>query len=631
MSKHWTFRPFDSDRARFLENAANIPAVLAQILCTRGMTTAEQVQNFLDPKLSNLPKPQTLPGCTEVAERLLDAIRNKRKITVYGDHDVDGMTGTAILVKAIRFVGESRECANYYIPSQSDNGSGLNDEALNQLVEDGTQVVVTVDCGISAYEEAKTAQSLGIELLITDHHTPGPELPDARELTLPQIVRWRGKLESCNSPKVLEYLQNHKNEEAPPDPPVGYSFIGISGAMVAFKVAWALGLLVSGESKVTPQYQTFLLEAMGLATMGTIADLVPLVDENRTLVRYCLEKTFFEHLCLGLRELASITKVNMDKTPSPETIGYHLTPRLNAAGRMGQAMLGVELLLTTDPDRAKELAEYISKLNKSRQELERKIQKEALQQIQTLYSPDDAAFVLASKDSQKDDAGSKNTLKNWHSRIISSVAGRLSEQYYRPVVVISQDGYGLKQATGSARGIPDFNLYDALDACKEYLERFGGHASAAGLGIKDENITGFRHAFIEYCERNISEEMRTGNQTLWIDAEYPFAAFTLQTVQQLEKLAPFGCGNRRPILAATNVYLEESAKKMGNDGQHFSATFLQDGVALRGVAFGHGPWVDEMNQYGYGPFDLVFHVVLNTFKDRTKVELQILDWHLAEK
>lgn len=628
MSKHWKFRSFDPEQVQLLETTAGIPAVLAQIFCAREITNPEQVREFLEPKLTSLRKPETLPGCTEVAQRILDAVREKRKITVYGDSDVDGMTATAILVKAVRLLGDNPDCVNYYIPSRLDDGYGLNDNSLRSLANNGTKVVVTVGCGISACERAKTAKLLGLELLITDHRTPGSELPDADAIANPQLLHWRGKLYSPNDPDVLKFLRTDQNDLSD-NAPKGYAFTGLSGAMVAFKVAWALGSLVSGGSKVTPQYQKFLLEATSLATIGTIADTVPLVDENRTLVRFCLEKSFSEHLGEGLRKLVKIAKLDKKKVATSETILFQLAPRFNAAGRMGQAMLGVELLLTNDSKRVKELAEYINNLNESRQKLERKIQKEAVTQIQNLYSPNDAAFVLASNDSQKDETGSKHALKGWHSGIIGLVAGRLAEQYHRPVVVISQDGYGLKQATGAARGIPGFDLYAAFEACQEYLEWFDGHVFAVGLKIKDKNIPTFRSAFVDFCETNISEEVRTSD--LWIDAEYPFAVFTFKTVQQMEKLAPFGCENRRPILCSCGVRLESAAKKMGSDGQHFSAMFQQDGVALRGIAFGQGTWVDEMNQYGpHYLFDIAFHVILNSFAGHTKVELQILDWRPSE-
>ena len=610
MSKRWIIRPFDSEQVRSLEMTAKIPAILAQLFSSRGITDPQTVWDFMNPKLSSLRPPCELPGCTNVAQRLLDAIQTKRKITVYGDYDVDGMTGTAILRNAIKILGGT---VDYYIPSRLDEGYGLNNDALKSLAEDGTSLLITVDCGVSSCVEAKTAKELGVELLITDHHTPGPELPDVAAIAHPQLLQWNGEFHSASSELIGKALEDRKtNPEI--EAPVAYPFIGLSGAMVALKVAWALGQLFAGEQKVSPAYRDFLVEAVALATLGTIADVVPLVDENRYLVRYGLEAAIPNHSPLGIQELIRIAGIKMDKLLSSDTVGFQLTPRLNAAGRLGQARLGVELLFTKDPDRAKWLAENINKLNDDRQKLERGIHKEAAKQITELYSPDDPAFVLASDD--------------WHSGVIGIVASRIAEQYNRPAIMISQDKMGLKPATGSARGLSGFDLYKALEACQEHLTRFGGHASAAGLGVLDGKIDVFREAFVTYTEENLTPEMRTAE--VLIDGEYPFSVFTTQTVSQIEQMAPFGCENRRPIFCATNVYLYEAPKTMGADGRHFSAIFLQDGISFRSVAFGHGAWVEELAPFKTGPFDIAFHAVINTFAGRNKVELQLIDWRPAK-
>ncbi|MCL2304917.1 MAG: DHHA1 domain-containing protein [Planctomycetaceae bacterium] len=606
MSKRWKIRPFDSEQVCALEKAAGVPAILAQLFFSRDVTDPQAVRDFMSPKLSSLRSPQDLPGCAETAERLFDAIQAKRKITVYGDYDVDGMTGTAILTKAIRILGGD---VNYYVPNRLDEGYGLSNDSLKSLADEGTKLLITVDCGISSCEEAKTAKELGVELLITDHHMPGPELPDVLAIAHPQLLRWDGKYHSAHSElmrKVFEECQTDPTREKP----ASYPFTGLSGAMVALKVAWALGQISAGEQKVSPQYRDFLVEAVGLATLGTIADVVPLIDENRYLVKHGLDSAILNHSPLGIQELIRVAGIKTDKPLSSETIGFQLTPRLNAVGRLGQARLGIELLLTSDAARAKELAEYIHNLNDDRQKLERTIQKEAIKQIMEQYSPDDPAFVLAST--------------NWHSGVIGIVAGRLSEQYNRPVIMISMDKMGLKPASGSARGIPGFNLYDALEACQDHLVRFGGHASAAGLGVTNANLGAFREAFVDYAATILPPEMRAAE--LLIDAEYPFGTFTLQTVQQIEQMAPFGCGNRRPILCTTKVYLDDAPKTMGADNRHFAATFLQDGISFRAVAFSQGQWVEQMAPFGSGPFDIAFHVVINTFAGRSKVELHLQDW-----
>ena len=606
MSKRWKIRPFDSEQVCALEKAAGIPAILAQLFFSRGITDPQVVRDFMNPKLSSLRSPQDLPGCAETARRLFDAVQTKHQITVYGDYDVDGMTGTAILVKAIKILGGN---ANYYIPSRLDEGYGLSNDSIKTLAEEGTKLLITVDCGISSCEEADTAKELGIELLVTDHHTPGPQLPDAAAIAHPQLLHWTGEYHSAHS-ELMRKVYEECRDDPTREKPVAYPFTGLSGAMVALKVAWALGQISAGEQKVSPQYRDFLVEAVGLATLGTIADIVPLIDENRYLVKHGLDSAILNHSPIGIQELMRVAGIKTDKPLSSETVGFQLTPRLNAAGRLGQARLGIDLLLTSDPARAKELAEYIHNLNDDRQKLERTIQKEAVKQIMEQYSLDDPAFVLAST--------------SWHSGVIGIVAGRLSEQYNRPVIMISMDKMGLKPATGSARGIPGFNLYDALEACQDHLFRFGGHASAAGLGVTNANLAAFRAAFVEYAASVLSPEMRTAE--LFIDAEYPFSAFTVQTVSQIEQMAPFGCANRRPVLCTTKVYLDDAPKTMGADNRHFSAVFQQDGISFRTVAFSQAQWVEQMAPFGSGPFDIVFHVVINIFGGRSKVELHLQDW-----
>ncbi len=561
------------------------------------MTEPAAVLGFMNPKLSSLRDPQKLPGCGSTARKILDAIREKRRIVVYGDYDVDGMTGTAILRQAIKLLGGD---VGYYVPNRLDEGYGLNEDALKNLAEDGAKVVLTVDCGISSCAEALAAKNLGLELLITDHHTPGATLPEAAAIAHPQLLELDGRYYSPHSPELPADSQGL----------VRYPFPELSGATVALKVAWALGQLASGEQKVSPKYRDFLLQAVGLAAMGTVADVMPLIDENRVLVRYGLETSLIRHAPIGIGELCKTLGSKAAQKLSSETIGFQMAPRLNAAGRLGQAQLGVELLITDDENRAREIAEYINGLNESRQKLERGIFKEATRQIEELYESDDPAYVLASAD--------------WHSGVIGIVAGRLAEQYHRPVIMISQDKMGLKPGTGSGRAIPGFNLYDALDSCGEHLVRFGGHASAVGLGVADAAIPAFRAAFCEAAAAGISEDMKSAE--LLIDAEFPFGALTAKTVGQIEEMAPFGSANPRPILCTTGVSLSGEPKTMGADNRHFNAGFRQDGITLRAVAFGTAAWVEQMRAYGNGPFDLAYHVVINSYKGRHNVELQLLDW-----
>ncbi len=575
MAKRWRILPHDSDRIAALCRGADVPAVVAQLLVCRGITQPDIARVFLDPKLSALREPETLPGCSQAAQIIHRAIAEKKRIVVYGDYDVDGMTGTAILYLCLKLLGAD---VGYYVPHRIDEGYGLNSDAIESLVAEKAQLLVTVDCGIASLAEAELAGRLGVELIITDHHEPGPQLPEAAAIVHPSL------------------------------PGGDYPFGGLSGSGVALKLAWALCQQASGAKRVSQRMKDFLVQAVGLASLGTVADVVPLVDENRVLVRHGLN-SLAACPTLGIETLMRITKLDGKGQLDSEDIGFTLAPRLNAAGRLGQPQLAVELLITDKPDRAEELAQYIDGLNSSRQSLERSILRAAGKQAKEQFDPaGDSALVLA-------DHG-------WHPGVIGIVAGRLAERYHRPVVMISWDNLGIKPGVGSARSVPGFNLHAALEACDEHLIKHGGHAAAAGLSIEEDKLDEFRAAFCEIASTEINEANRVAELT--IDAESPLSAFTLQTVGQIDRLSPFGQSNPRPLLCTTDVTLAEPPRAIGG-GHHLSLKLSQHGVTLRSVAFGGGEWADDLNALD-GPIDIAFRPMINTFRGRRSVELQLVDW-----
>ncbi len=582
MSKRWRIHPHDPARIAALQHAAGIPAVVAELLVCRGVTDPAAARDFLDPKLSALRDPELLPGCRQAAERIHAALGARRRIAVYGDYDVDGMTGTAILWLCLKLLGAE---VSYYVPHRVDEGYGLNGEAVRSLAAEKTELIVTVDCGIGSVAEAAVARELGIELIVTDHHEPGPRLPDAAAIVHPRL------------------------------PGGDYPFGGLSGSGVALKLAWALCQQANGAKRVGPRMKDFLVQAVGLAALGTVADVVPLVDENRVLVRHGLE-SLANAPTLGLAALMGIAKVAPRKHPDGKTrldaedLGFQIAPRINAAGRLGQPQLAVELLVTDRPERAQELARYIDGLNATRQTLERSIQLAASKQAKNQFDPaEDAALVLADR--------------GWHPGVIGIVAGRLADRFHRPVVMISWDKAGMRPGIGSARSVPGFNLHAALAQCGEFLVAHGGHAAAAGLKIEEHQLAGFRGAFCEVAATRISLEQRVAE--LFVDVEAPLSAFTLQVVQQLERLAPFGQGNSRPLLCTTGVALSGPPKPLGTSGHHLAMMLTQHGVTLRAVAFGGGDWADELAAID-GPLDVAFRPVINNFRGRQSVELHLVDW-----
>jgi single-stranded-DNA-specific exonuclease len=497
---------------------------------------------------------------------------------ISGDYDADGMTATGLLYNCLRLLHAD---VGYYVPNRFEEGYGINDDALRQLARRGTSMVISVDCGIGSVQEAETAAELGLELVITDHHTLGPSLPRAAAVVHP-----------C--------LPGHL-----------YPFDGLCGAGVAFKLAWALCQRASNAQRVSPHMRDFLVSALGYAALGTVADVVPLVDENRILVHHGLQ-SLHRQPTTGLSALLKVTQLCDKPRLTSEDLAFTIAPRLNAAGRLGQAQLGVELLVTENPDRAQALADYIHQLNSSRESLERSIQLAATKQIKEQFDPEnDPALVLAG-------AG-------WHAGVIGIVAGRLAEKYHRPIVVIAVDAVGAKPATGSARSAGGFDLYRALCACSEHLVGFGGHAAAAGLKIDERQVESFRAAFCDYVAAEMKEADRTAE--IRIDAEAPLSQLTLHTLQQIELLAPFGAGNPRPVLSASGVTLEEPPKRMGGGERHLSARIRQHGVTMRSVAFGQGDWAEELAQLP-GPFDIAYRPVINDFRGRRNVELHLVDWRV---
>jgi len=581
---------------RFLVSAARVSDLVAALLVARGVNTVDAANDFLNVSLkTHLREPALLPGCKEVAERLFQAVQEKQKVAIYGDYDVDGITGIAILHQTLKELGGT---VCYYVPSRLDEGYGLNSDALGKLVKDDVKVVVTVDCGIGSYEEALAAKRCGIDLLITDHHTPGAELPDAVAIAHPQLVQRNGK---WFSPSALSSDELEQSEK--------YPFPFLCGAAVALKVAWAVGQLANeGLGKpVSEKFRKRLTEMLGLAAMGTVADFVPLHDENRALVRGGLQFLLPPTASIGLQSLFKVAKFEEKNKPiTPEFVAFQLAPRINAAGRLGQAGFAVELLISEDPQRTKTLAEEIDRLNDERKTTERRILLEAEQQIQERFDPvNDPAFVLAG---------------DWHRGVIGIVAGRLMDRYHRPVVMLGTDKMGLSAAVGSARGISGFNLYDALHACEEYLVRFGGHEAAAGLTVENKKIDAFRKAFCEVAAQRISTEERIAE--LVLDGFFPLTAFTPQSVRQIFQLAPFGSANPSPIFAAEQVTVH-NVQAMGREGNHFAAHFNQGRGSLRGVAFHRSEWIESMKPYS-APMDIAFKVKTNDFNGR--VELDILDW-----
>jgi single-stranded-DNA-specific exonuclease len=576
MPKRWHIRAHDRAAVAALERSAGVPSLLASLLAARGVTDAAAVRSFLSGTLSDLRDPETLPGVPEAADRILAAVRAGRKIVIYGDYDADGMCATAILVGCLEALDANPA---WYVPSRQDEGYGLNAEALAKIAADGANLVVTVDCGITAAAEARRARELGLELIITDHHNFAEQLPAADVLVHPRL------------------------------PGTSYPFGDLCGAGVAFKLAWAIATRASGASRVTPRLREALLRAIGLAAFGTITDVMPLVDENRLLVRHGLENVRTRG-GPGLTRLIDVTGLADASRIESEHVAFKLGPRLNAAGRMATAANGIELLVTDDAARGVQLADYLHELNAQRESEERSLQLAAAKQAKECFDPAaDAALVLADR--------------GWHKGVVGIVAGRLADRWHRPVVMIARDPLQGGPAVGSVRSVPGFDVLAAVKACSMHLLGCGGHAAAAGLQVDDAKIDDFRRAFVAEVEARMPESLRRAQLTL--DGETSLAALTLDTVEQLERLAPFGEGNRRPLLCASGVTLAEPARTIGQSGKTLQLQLRQHGAKIRGVAFGGGDWLPHLPAPGQ-PFHVAFRPKINEYRGRRSAEVEVVDW-----
>ncbi|RKY10643.1 MAG: single-stranded-DNA-specific exonuclease RecJ, partial [Planctomycetota bacterium] len=509
--KIWNMRPASAETEE-LARALKVSPITAQVLINRQITDVKQARAFLAPKLTELIEPDKMPGVGPAVERIKRALADKERIAIYGDYDVDGITGVAILWHLLTILGGQVE---YYIPHRIDEGYGLNAGAIRQLAEAGVNLLITVDCGITAVGEAALVQELGMELVITDHHQAGPELPQATAIVHPG-------------------LESYANPDS-------------SGATVAMKLAWALVNEFKTNGQTRADLREFLLNATTLAAMGTIADVVDLRGENRILANYGL-KALNQSKLVGICALIRSAELDARSIDSYD-IAFRLAPMLNAAGRMGHARLAVELLTSESEMRCYQIAEYLKDQNNRRRQCQRKIFKQVRQMISTagLNHPDRKTIILA------DDS--------WHTGVVGIVASRVVDEFFRPTILINNSE---DIAQGSARSVEGFNIHAALSACSEHLVSFGGHAMAAGLKIHKDNIEAFSNDIEEYARQNIKEECLESK--LNIDAICSIRDLNINVVNELLRLEPFGQGNSAPVFASEGVRLISPPRRVGARG-----------------------------------------------------------------
>lgn len=563
-NKKWTLKYKGEVKETNLSKKINISPEISQILNNRGIENEKDAEIFMNPSLEYLRDPFLMKDMKKSTERIKKAIENKERIYIYGDYDVDGVSSTSILYLYFKSIGFP---VKYYIPNRLEEGYGINEDAIKKIHDDGCDLIITVDCGITSVKEVELANELGIDVIITDHHECQSEIPDAYAIVNP-------KQEDCN-----------------------YPFDMLCGCGVAFKMIQAL----TDEE----EFKTSMFDYLEIVTLATICDIVPLIDENRIIVKNGL-KLMKEGKNLGLRELIKVCGIETNKIGSSH-IGFSIGPRINASGRLGYSYLGVQLFTTDNEDEAKEIANILEGKNIERQMIESKMYKEAEE-------------ILSSDERFKDDKVLVIAKEGWQHGIIGIVASKLTEKYYKPTILLTiEDG----EATGSARSIKGFSIFDALVSCKDLMNKFGGHEQAAGLALDAKNIDELRVRINEIADYNLSKEDLIEN--IKVEYELKEDSATLDLVDNLHKLEPFGLSNPSPRfimrdLLLTNIF------KMGKNKQHLKI-IVENKKSYECVGFNMAYLADNF-QLG-DKVDILFQVDENNYNNERKVQFLLKDIRLS--
>jgi len=562
----WEYRSLDPTAEKRLEEDLHIHKILAQVLASRKMDSPSEAFAFLNPRLSAIKDPYLLRDMDKAVDRFVKAVKNHEKICIYGDYDVDGITATVLLIRFLKWLDRD---VDYYVPSRITEGYGMNCSAIERIAQKKTTLLITVDNGISALKEVAYASSLGMDVIITDHHQSGHELPAAVAIV------------------------NPNRKDAP------YLDTPFAGVGVAFKFVHAAcrGLGIESEHA-----KRFLSSMLDLVALGTVADIVPLTGENRILVKFGLQKLQTTDK-LGLSTLTQLA-CSPDKDLTPEAVSYNIAPRINAAGRTDQASLCIDLLLTEDQMKAIEISRQLNRLNEERRRLEADILEACLSYLTTKEKIEEQSILVVQGE-------------GWHVGVLGIVASRLLERFKKPAIVLTLDK---DTARGSGRSIQGFDLFQALEHCDEYLLDYGGHQRAVGLTLKTSDIAEFRKAINQYAEGKIDAALR--DSVLFIDAEINAEDLTLDTVSALSALEPYGTANPPPLFSMRNVSLLEQPRIVGQD--HVKLYLCQEGIGLQAIAFSMADLVPQLSDTSRS-FDIAFTPYINKWKGYQNVELEIKD------
>ena len=556
MNKKWEGYKVDEQVVSRIAKNHNVSELMARILTNRNISE-DKIEGFLHPKISDLYDPFLFNDMDLAVNRIIKAIEDKEKITIFGDYDVDGITSSTLLVK---FFGELNANVDYHLPNRLTEGYGLNNEAVKQIKDNGTNLLVTVDCGISGYNEVEYAKELGIDVIITDHHE------------CPEVI-----------PNCIAVIDAKRQDST-------YPFNGLAGCGVSFKLIQAISI------KLNLPEETYL-KYLDIVSLGTIADIVPLVEENRIIVRYGLE-AMKRTENPGLRALINSSGIkNLDSS----AISFGLAPRINACGRMGQAELALKMLLTDSIKEAVDIASKLQEMNRKRQEIERNILQEAVEQIETEHLNKNKIIVVGKE--------------NWHHGVIGIVSSKITESYYKPSILVCFED---EEGKGSGRSVDGFDLHSALTACSDKLLKFGGHEMAIGLTLARSEFENFKEAICKYAEDKLPDELLP---TIKYDAEIFCKDVTKETIKDLKLLEPYGEGNPAPLFVYKNVKVD-SIRTLSND-KHLKLNIKDEHRIFSAIAFNMG---EKKNSIQMGTkADILCAIELNVYNGIEMIQLNIKD------
>lgn len=547
-------------KVAYLEKALQIDHTLAKLLIQRGIENYEEAKAFFRPSLENLHDPFLMKDMDKAVSRILEAIENEENILVYGDYDVDGTTAVALVAKFLLHYSQN---VATYVPDREQEGYGISFQSVDFAYDNDISLVIALDCGIKAVDKIAYANEKNIDYIICDHHTPGEKLPEAVAIL------------------------NPKQNDCP------YPYKELSGCGIGFK------LLQAYQQRQGVEVVS-LIPYMDLVATSIAADIVPITGENRILAHLGLQ-TINENPSTGIKALIH----NFENKPlNIVDVVFGIAPRINAAGRLHHAKYAVELLMEEKIDEAIKMAGNISTINEDRKSLDKQITEEALRQIKNERKPDSYTNVVYHPD--------------WHKGVVGIVASRLIETYYKPTVVFTGDGEIL---TASARSVKDFNLYNALENCKEHIEQFGGHKYAAGLKIKLENLDAFKNCFEETVQNTIKPENRIPE--IQVDARIFLSELSLKFYRILQQMAPFGPGNMQPVFEASGLRDNGMGKVVGSDQKHLKLNIIEgsNNKTYNGIAFNLADKIDLLK----GVFKIIFTVDINHWNGTSSIQLKIKD------